>query len=146
MVVQGPLEPHALAAVINGLPLRYYAYHLLRAGVLASSHRCTIYSGVISDFPIPAPALEDPAWASSLADLGRACAAAVAEGDPQLSRLEASLNDLLCEGYGLSPIQRALLDERVAREPLASVIRPLRHGDRRRTFSVQEFRPGARYS
>jgi Eco57I restriction-modification methylase len=146
MVVRGPLEPHALAAVINGLPLRYYAYHLLRAGVLASSHRCTIYSGVISDFPLPQRALADPAWAAQLADLGRACAAAVAAGDPDLARLEASLDELLCEGYGLTPRQRALLGERVQREPLATVIRPIRRGDRRRTFSVQRFQPGARYS
>lgn len=146
MVVDGPLEAHALAAVINGLPLRYYAYHLLRAGVLASSHRCTIYSGVISDFPLPARALSDPAWAAQLAALGRACAAAVAEGSSELHSLEASLDDLLCEGYGLAPLQRALLRQRVSREPLATVVRPIRHGDRRRTFSVQAFRPGARYS
>lgn len=146
MVVEGPLEPHALAAVINGLPLRYYAYHLLRAGVLASSHRCTIYSGVISDFPLPARALEDAAWAAQLADLGRACAAAVAAGARSLQDLEASLDDLLCEGYGLTPALRSLLFERVAKEPLATVIHPLRRDDRRRTFSVQGFKPGGRYS
>lgn len=146
MVVEGPLAPDALAAVINGLPLRYFAYHLLRAGVLASSHRCTIYSGVIADFPLPGRALEDPSWAADLTRLGQDCAAAVAADDPTLLELEASLDDLLCEGYGLSPAARTRLRERAAREPLATVLRPTRRGDRRRTFSVQAFAPGARYS
>lgn len=146
MVVRGPLDPHALAAVINGLPLRYFAYHLLRAGVLASSHRCTIYSGVIADFPLPARALEDPSWAAGLASLGAECARLARAGDPRLGEVEVACDELLFEGYGFSARQRALLRARTKRSPLAEVIRPTRLGDRRRTFSVQAFEPGARYA
>ena len=145
MVVRGPLEPDALAAVINGLPLRYYAFHLLRAGVLAASHRSTHYVGSIEDFPLPRAALEDSGLAARLAGAGRACARLAAEGSAELEAEERALDELLAEAYGLRPAELEALRRRAGEQPLVEVLRPTRLGDRRRKIGVQGFRPGARY-
>ena len=146
MVVRGPLEADALAAIVNGLPLRYYAFHLLRAGVLASSHRATHYVGSIEDFPLPAAALADPALAADLGELGRECARLAAEGSAELEEVERALDGRLAEAYGLSGAALEALRRRAREAPLRRSLRPTRLGERRRRIGVQGFTPGARYS
>jgi hypothetical protein len=64
MLVRSPVKelqshPFAVAALLNSLPLRYYAFLMLRAGIMEGSHRCNFYSGVIANLPIPEAAYKD---------------------------------------------------------------------------------------
>jgi hypothetical protein len=66
MLVRSPLKelqshPFVIAALVNSLPLRYYAFLMLRAGVMEGSHRSNFYSGVIGNLPIPEAAYHDAA-------------------------------------------------------------------------------------
>ena len=56
MVVRSPLKelndyPYVMAALINSLPIRYYAFLMLRAGVVQKGYS-TFYSGVVGNLPV----------------------------------------------------------------------------------------------
>jgi len=57
MIVRSPLKelndyPYVMAALINSLPTRYYAFLMLRAGVVQKGYS-HFYSGVIGNLPVP---------------------------------------------------------------------------------------------
>ena len=146
MVARPPADrdPYAAAALINSLPLRVYAFHLLRAGVLAGSHRCTFYARVVQALPLPAL---EAAEEAALAELGRE--ASRLAGDPAqaaaLVELERALDERAAEAYGLSASQLRRLRREAQRDPLATVLQPARLGQRRRRIGVAEFAAGERY-
>jgi hypothetical protein len=151
MVVRAPGtalddEPHALCAVINSLPLRAYAFLVLRAGALAGSHRATFYSGVIGDLPVPAPLVHDRARARDLAALARRARDLARADDPAARRavLDA-IDDAVALAYGLAPAVRAHLRARAAAMPLARVLRAPRAGAPLRRIALREWAAGARY-
>jgi hypothetical protein len=151
MVVRAPgtaldEEPHALAAVVNSLACRAYALLVLRAGVLAGSHRATLYALVLGDLPVPAPLLEDRARATALAALGRRARDHARAGDAAaLRRVEAEVDDVVARAYGLDAAARAALAARAAAPPLARLLRPPRAGTRVRSIAVKDWAAGARY-
>ena len=146
MVARPPAgrDLYATAALLNSLPLRVYAFHLLRAGVLAGSHRCTFYARVLQALPLPTLDEGDEA---ELARLGRE--ATRLARDParreQLVELERALDERAALAYGLSASQLRRLRREAGRDPLATVLRPARLGQRRRRIGVAEFAAGARY-
>lgn len=146
MVVRAPgttleAEPHALCAVLNSLPLRFYAFLLQRAGALAGSHRATFYSGVINALPVPALS---PADAAALAALGRAARDRARAGDAAgLAAAEAAVDAAVARGFGLDEAALDRLRARAAADPLAAVLRPPR--GRTRRIAVRDWAAGARY-
>lgn len=151
MVVRAPGtvlddEPHALCAVINSLPLRAYAFLVLRAGALAGSHRATFYSGVIGAFPVPAPLVHDRARAADLAALARR-ARDLAHGPDVAGRRRAqdAIDDAVADAYGLAPAVREHLRARAATTPFAQVLRAPRAGAALRRIALREWTAGARY-
>ncbi|MCO5166011.1 MAG: N-6 DNA methylase [Planctomycetes bacterium] len=146
MVVRAPgtpldAAPHALCAVLNSLPLRAYAFLLLRAGALAGSHRATFYSGVINALPVPALSA---ARAADLAALGRAARDQSRAGDAAALRVtEAAVDAAVARAFGLGADDLEALRARAASEPLATVLRPPRA--RARRIAVRDFATGARY-
>ncbi|MGE0713731.1 MAG: N-6 DNA methylase [Planctomycetota bacterium] len=147
MVCRAPgLCLHAVAAALNSLPLRHYAFHLLRAGVLAGSHRCTLYAGVIQAFPLPPALLDDPGYAAALSALGREAERLTQAGAAdELGGLQRELDAHVAAGFGLDATALAHLRRAASREPLARVLRPRPLGGKRRRIGVQEFAAGARY-
>jgi len=63
--------PHAIAAIINSLPTRYYAFLMLRAGVLQGSHRATFYSDVVKGLPCPQSLSDDKNALAELSNLSQ---------------------------------------------------------------------------
>jgi hypothetical protein len=144
-----PLEraPHALAALIDSLPLRAYAFRVLRAGALAGSHRCTLYARLLADLPVPAALLADAALLARLERLGRRAAALAAAGEREgLARLERRIDALVAAAFGLDARALAALRARAARAPLARVLRGARAGEPTRRIPVRAWAPGARYA
>jgi len=152
MVVRAPgtaldAEPHALAALINSLPVRVYAHRVLRAGVLAGSHRATFYAGAINDFPVPAALRDDPAAAARLAWLGRRARDRAEAGDRRgLARVVGQVDAAVAEAFGLTPAQLEALRARAAHEPLATILRPVAAGRPIRRIAVQDYAAGERYA
>ena len=75
MVVRSPLKelndyPFVMAALINSLPIRYYAFLMLRAGVVQKGYS-TFYSGVIGNLPVPEAVYKDEGIRSKLDELSR---------------------------------------------------------------------------
>ena len=141
---EAPDGPDALAAVLNALPVRLYAFLLLRAGVLAGSHRATFYAGVLGAVPVPAPLLEDEARLVRLAALSRAAAAAASRGDAQaLGAAEAAVDAAVGAAFGLDERAQGRLRARAAEPPFAAVLAPPRAPARR--IAVQSYAAGARY-
>jgi len=73
MVVRSPLKelndyPYVMAALINSLPTRYYAFLMLRAGVVQKGYS-TFYSGVIGNLPVPEGTFKDEGIRGKLDDL-----------------------------------------------------------------------------
>lgn len=152
MVVRAPGtllddQPHALAAVINSLPVRVFAFLVLRAGVLAGSHRATFYAGIVGELPVPAPLLEDPARARRLARRARQARDLAREGRlSELARVEAEIDALVAEAFGLTPAQLARLRQRATAEPLRTILNPVRAGQPTRRIGVQSYVAGQRYA
>ncbi len=142
---QGPDGPWALAALINSLPLRVYAFLLLRAGALAGSHRATLYAGVIDAFPVPAPLLEDAAAVERLGALGRAAEKATRRATEDLPALEQEVDVAVAAAFDLDEATLGRLRRRAAQEPLASVLAPPAPGSRTRAIAVRRYAVGERY-
>lgn len=75
MLVRSPLKelashPFVIAALLNSLPLRYYAFLMLRAGVVQKGYS-HFYSGVIANLPIPEAAYHDAAIRRGLDSLSQ---------------------------------------------------------------------------
>jgi hypothetical protein len=140
MVARAPgRDLYGVAAVIGSLPVRHYVFHLLRAGVLARSHRCTLYAKVLQALPLP----EDT---DGLAPLGREATRLTAAGEFEaLFELEEEIDTQVALAFGLSPSQLARLRREAKRDPLLTILRPARPGQRRRKISVQTYAAGARY-
>lgn len=151
MIVRAPdtvLEsaPHAVAALINSLPVRAYAFLLLRAGVLAGSHRATFYSGMLNGLPVPRRVLDEPRLLKRLCTLGkRARDFAVLGKQKRLRAVEAKIDEAVALAFGLRPAQLATLRTRAGREPLRGVLQTARAGDETRRIAVAEYTAGTRY-
>lgn len=140
-------DPHAMAAVINSLPVRVYAFLLLRCGVLAGSHRATFYTGMIDRFPVPAALLEDAGLRAALADASRAAHALAAAGDlTGLEALERELDGEVARAFGLDAAALAALRARAAESPLREVLRPARAGSATRRIGLRRYAAGRRYA
>jgi hypothetical protein len=138
--------PHAVAALINSLPVRAYAFLLLRAGVLAGSHRATFYSGMLNGLPVPQRVLDEPRLRKRLSTLGeRARDLAVLGKQKRLLAVEAKIDEAVALAFGLSPSQLATLRTRAARDPLRAILQAPRAGDRTRKIAVAEYSAGNRY-
>jgi N-6 DNA Methylase len=140
-----PLDdaPHAMAAVLNSLPVRVYAFHLLRAGVLAGSHRCTFYAGVLNALPVPARLLEDSDLVERLSELSRR---AHREPDPDgRAQLQRLVDEELARAFGLDQRASAALRKRAGSEPLRTVLDAPRAGQPTRNIAVQAYESGQRY-
>lgn len=92
MVARSPVKelndhPYVIAALLNSLPLRYYAFFMLRAGVMEGSHRSHFYSGVIGNLPTPEAVYKDEGVCKHLDRLSQqahAIAREVVQGDRNL--------------------------------------------------------------
>ena len=99
MVVRSPVKelgdhPYVIAALINNLPIRYYSFLMLRAGVMEGSHRSTFYSRVISSLPIPKNTYTDIGIRSRLDRLSQTAheiAKEMVNGDRDVLRVVDSL-------------------------------------------------------
>jgi len=75
MLVRSPVKelethPFVVAALVNSLPLRFYAFLMIRAGVVQKGYS-HFYSAVIGNLPIPEAAYEDTAIRKPLDRLSR---------------------------------------------------------------------------
>jgi methylase of polypeptide subunit release factors len=139
-------HPHALAALVNALPTRVYAFLLLRAGALAGSHRATFYAGVAGDVPVPEALLREGPALEALDTLGRqARAAAQASDRDELAEIERQVDAAVARAFGLDDAALAALRARAAEQPLRSVLTPKRAGDPTRRIGVQAYAAGQRY-
>ncbi len=138
--------PHAVAALINSLPVRAYAFLLLRAGVLASSHRSTLYSGMLNELPVPQRVLDEPRLLKRLTTLGkRARDLAAVANHKALRTLEAKIDEAVALAFGLTPAQLGTLRARANRDPFRAILNPARAGDPTRRIAVAEYTAGSRY-
>lgn len=143
---EGEAGAFALAALINSLPLRAYAFALLRAGALAGSHRATFYAGVIGAFPVPAAILADSAAAAALAALARAAAReAAARRAAALREVEHEVDRAVAAAFGLAPRELEALRARAAQDPLSRVLALPPPGSRTRAIAVRRYAAGERY-
>ena len=91
MVVRSPLPdlnayPYVVAALVNSLPTRYYAFLMLRAGVVQKGYS-TFYSGVIGNMPVPEEIYKDQGIKSKLDEISHQAhriAKEIVEGDNSL--------------------------------------------------------------
>ncbi|MCA8921653.1 MAG: N-6 DNA methylase [Planctomycetes bacterium] len=152
MVVRAPgtaLEgaPYALAALINSLPLRVFALLVLRAGVLASSHRATWYAGSLGALPIPRAVLEDAPPRAALERLGKRAHVLAARGAAvELAALEAELSERVAAAFELSPAQARQLRKVAAHPTVAPLLSPVEPGAPTRAIQAQSYTPGERYA
>ncbi|RMG12555.1 MAG: hypothetical protein D6731_13580 [Planctomycetota bacterium] len=143
-----PLDeaPHAVAALLNSLPVRLYAFYLLRAGVLAGSHRATFYARLLSALPVPPGFLADSALRADFARRGReAQRLARAGATAALAEHERALDAAAVAAFGLGPRVLARLRALAAREPLRTLLAPRPPGARTRRIAVVDYPAGARY-
>ncbi len=99
MVVRSPVKeldnsPFVIAALVNSLPLRYYSFLMLRAGVMEGSHRSHFYSGVINSLPIPKSVYQDSSIRNRLDSLSQGAHGVAKEmlnGDRDVLKLVDSL-------------------------------------------------------
>lgn len=91
MVVQSPLRelnehPYVVASLMNSLPLRYYAFLMLRSGVIQQGYS-TFYAAVIGSLPVPDASYKDSGICNSLNTLSHqahALSGEMVNGDKEL--------------------------------------------------------------
>lgn len=99
MVIRSPVNeldenPFVVAALVNSLPLRYYSFLMLRAGVMEGSHRSTFYPRVINSLPIPENTYQDSGVRNRLDSLSQGAHGVAKEmlnGDRDVLKLVDSL-------------------------------------------------------
>jgi type I restriction-modification system DNA methylase subunit len=108
MVVRSPIKelndfPFVIAALMNSLPIRYYAFIMLRSGVVQKRYS-TFYPRVIGGMPTPEPVYKDEAIRSRLDSLSlraHEVAKEMANGDKDVLKMVDSLigKDLIPFAY-----------------------------------------------
>jgi len=98
MVVRSPVKeldnnPFVIAALLNSLPLRYYSFLMLRAGVVQKGYS-HFYSGLINNLPIPKSVYQDSSIRNHLDSLSQGAHGVAKEmlnGDRYVLKLVDSL-------------------------------------------------------